>query len=115
LKVNASLVNTEANAGEVALHLKLVDTSGNTVGKVNGTVLLKEKSSIEAQFDLVIDQAQLWSIPRPYLYTLTVQVTSSSGSRGTNSGAVLILDEVRIPVGLRIGYGALLSLATGPP
>lgn len=52
-------------------------------------------AAVEVQFKLSVPRAELWSIPRPYLYTLTVAVADAS------SGA--INDEVTMPVGLRLG------------
>lgn len=111
LAINVSLVNPGTSAGDSAggsaagprdvnLVVELMDAAGKVVLKpapiwFTFPAGADPAAAVEVQFKLSVPRAELWSIPRPYLYTLTVAVADAS------SGA--INDEVTMPVGLRLG------------
>lgn len=78
----------------VTVTFLLQDATGVTVGNSSVTSYVQAGPTTLSGGNIIVTDAQLWSIPRPYLYTLVVQV-SAAGSGGA------VLDQVSESVGIR--------------
>ena len=120
LTINATLVKAASGGsgggggsiGSTHLHMcvKLIDTGGNVVIEPAPVPLPPNPEHQDVQITVTVPKAELWSIPRPYLYTLVVTIVQSEATNSTATDAAItatatttVLDEVSMPVGLKVG------------
>ena len=76
-QVHTSVLAENDQVEKVNLRQILMDADGNEVERVEEVVNVADASSKGLQF--VLDEAHLWSIEDPYLYTLVTEVESLEG------------------------------------
>ena len=74
----------EAHETTLTLEAKAARLAQSLVGRSEGTRQLNVRATV--------NDAELWSVPRPFLYTLMVRVLSASGA---------VLDTVNVTTGIR--------------
>ena len=89
-QVHTSVIAENTQVEKVNLRQILMDADGNEVERVEEVVNVADASSKGLQF--VLDEAHLWSIEDPYLYTVVTEVESLDGQ---------LLDRYDTKIGLR--------------
>lgn len=69
------LINSSENDEKAEVRSVVYDAKGKAVASVQSAVILKGKETDLVQ-DLQVNQAQLWSVDKPYLYKVVTTITS---------------------------------------
>ncbi|MFD0941544.1 glycoside hydrolase family 2 TIM barrel-domain containing protein [Pedobacter boryungensis] len=90
--VNGNLMNSSANA-DLTILTTLTDATGKKINESKTAIHSTLNKAIPFTVaPIKVDHPILWSPERPYLYQVTTQLLSKNGR---------VLDEVKLPVGLR--------------
>ena len=95
--VNIDVSNIQTSDSIVCINFTLADSNGAIVAAEVLEAEVLAASTLKLKQDLDVTNPELWSIPRPYLYTLIVSI-SSCGS------APVVSDTVETVIGLRKLY-----------
>lgn len=87
--------DTEA-AASVGIHQELIDSAGNTVGSIGGSVKVHAKGEKEVQQTISVNQPQLWTLENPALYTVRTRLSRSQGGAAPET-----IDSCDTPIGIR--------------
>ena len=93
LHCQANLENDAVTAAGASVDVTVLDANGKQVATARSaivTVAAAGKTTLDVR--TTVTDAELWSVPRPYLYTLVVKVLSSTGVE---------LDAVNVSTGIR--------------
>lgn len=73
-KIDISLTNHSNISSDVLIKTRLLDNQGKPIGKTQKAVKLKSKENTQTALLLPLNQALLWNIDNPILYTLEVSL-----------------------------------------
>ena len=91
LTVRTRLENEQTTDAPLELSTDLLDEDGNLVAHSISSLTAKAGTETEARQELTVETPELWSIRRPYLYTVRTEVRSKNE----------VLDTYTTPVGIR--------------
>ena len=93
LYLSAEVVNDKSvGSTSVEVHFTLFDQSGATIGSATtASMSVEPGKTIEVGTNMTVSNVELWSITRPYLYSLQAEVMSGS----------TVMDAVNTSVGAR--------------
>ena len=93
LHCQANLENDGAAAEGASILVDVLDAAGKQVATTRSAVVqVPAEGTRQLNVRTTVSNAELWSVPRPYLYTLMVRVLSASGA---------VLDTVNVTTGIR--------------
>lgn len=91
VKVQTSLTNTSAKAGEIILQSSLVDPDGKTLTTAESRITLAAGKGDTLTQQLQVPSPQLWDLESPQLHTIVTRIKAGDS----------LLDEVSTPFGIR--------------
>ena len=91
IKITTRISNTTNDKADIELLTALLDANGKKITETNSTAAVASDNAMETEQELTVNQPQLWSIDRPYLYKIMTQVKQNGK----------IIDEYETPIGIR--------------
>lgn len=91
LTIRTTVKNEQSADVSLKLLTRLIDAEGRTVAETSSPLLIEKKSIHEAVQELEVDKPELWSVARPYLYTVRTEIRSDES----------IIDTYDTPFGIR--------------
>ncbi|WP_442591132.1 malectin domain-containing carbohydrate-binding protein [Pedobacter sp. AW31-3R] len=91
LQLNATIRNYGQRPRQVTVYNRLLDSAGNLVKAVKNNIKIPAGGTVNSLQNLQVNRPQLWSVRRPYLYTLSTQILENNK----------IIDDIKTPYGIR--------------
>lgn len=91
LTVRTTLENEQTTDAPLELLTKLIDEKGKVIGNASSQLTVEPGKPLEAMQELLVENPELWSVDRPYLYTIKTEVLVDGEP----------VDTYRTPFGIR--------------
>lgn len=91
LTVRTTLENEQATDAPLELLSQLIDENGKVIGNASTRLTVEQGKQLEAAQEIHVENPELWSVDRPYLYTIKTEVLVDGEP----------VDTYRTPFGIR--------------
>lgn len=91
LIVRTTLENEQATDAPLELLSQLIDENGKVIGNASTRLTVEQGKQLEAAQEIHVENPELWSVDRPYLYTIKTEVLVDGEP----------VDTYRTPFGIR--------------
>lgn len=91
LTVRTTLENEQATDAPLELLSQLIDENGKVIGNASTRLTVEQGKQLEAAQEIHVENPELWSVARPYLYTIKTEVLVDGEP----------VDTYRTPFGIR--------------
>ncbi|PXV64722.1 beta-galactosidase [Dysgonomonas alginatilytica] len=91
VKIVTTIRNTENTLSNVDLYSILVDADGKEITRIDNSVNVTASGIVSSEQLLKVEQPNLWSVDRPYMYKVVTQIKRDGK----------IIDEYETPIGIR--------------
>lgn len=91
LTVRTTLENEQATDAPLELLTQLIDENGKVIGNASTRLTVEQGKQLEAAQEIHVENPELWSVDRPYLYTIKTEVLVDGEP----------VDTYRTPFGIR--------------
>lgn len=88
---NSTIKNYSQQSREVTIYTQLLDSTGKLVKAVSSVLKVPSQATLNCRQDILLKNPQLWSVGKPYLYTVLTQILENKK----------VIDAVKTPYGIR--------------